>query len=99
MKKKAQGLSINIIIVAAIGIIVLISLAFIFRTEVGKFTKTTDCSAREGICLANIGNCPDDKPIKVFTNDCNAARFDEAVDKYVVDKDGKSPGQCCIPLS
>lgn len=46
MNKKAQGLSLNMIIVAAIGFIVLIIVAIIFRTQIidfaNKYRDTAD---------------------------------------------------------
>jgi len=99
MKKKAQGLSINFIIIAALGLIVLVVMAFIFRGESVKFTKNTNCPARDGVCLSdrNGEDCPTEKSVKIYTNDC----IDMKIDKdgnYVKKEPEKGPGQCCIPL-
>jgi len=104
MYKKSQGLSLNIIIIAAIGLIVLIILAFIFRGESGKFVKSTSCSARNGKCLTELTNkekCPEDKPIKIYTNDCKEIEFKDGIYQAKKDRNGKDiyPGQCCIPLT
>ncbi|MFH0867795.1 MAG: hypothetical protein V1831_00625 [Candidatus Woesearchaeota archaeon] len=53
MSKKAQGLSVNVIIVAAIALIVLVVLVAIFTGRLGGFSKgvreTTSCTQ---ICVA-----------------------------------------------
>ena len=52
MKKKGQGLSLNVIIIAAIGLIVLVLLIAIFTGRIGTFRKSV---AREEAGLT----CPD----------------------------------------
>ncbi len=42
MNKKAQGMSMKVIIVAVIALIVLVILVMIFSTKASKFTKETD---------------------------------------------------------
>ncbi len=60
MKKKAQGMSINVIIVAALALVVLVVLFAIFTGKLGIFTKG-EGTAREGatscICATNGGSC------------------------------------------
>ena len=97
MDKKAQGLSLNVIIIAVLGLIVLIVLAFMFRGESIKFMKSTDCSARNGVCLEGKEDCPEDKPVKIYTNDCKEVEFKEGI--YIAKEGIKGPGQCCVPLS
>lgn len=96
MNKKSEGLPLNIIIIAAIGLIVLIILALIFRGESAKFIKSTNCPARKGKCLEGEKDCPEDKPIKIYTNDCLEVEFKDG--KYIAKEPKKSPGQCCIPI-
>ncbi len=44
MKKKAQGISLNVIIVAAIALLVLVILAFVFTGRIALFSKgISDC--------------------------------------------------------
>ena len=54
MKKKAQDISINTIIVAAISLIVLIVLVFIFSNKSRDFVETGNN------CVALGGECSDD---------------------------------------
>ncbi|MBW2987918.1 hypothetical protein DRJ48_00450 [Candidatus Woesearchaeota archaeon] len=55
--KKAQGLPLNVIAIAAILIIVLIVLVLIFTRQAGEFNKATnECEVRGGVCLPK-GNC------------------------------------------
>jgi hypothetical protein len=93
---KSQGLSINFIIIAALGLIVLIVIAFIFRGESSRFVKNLECPARNGVCLEGKVDCPEDKQVKIYTNDCNEVEFKEV--KYIAKKPEKGPGQCCIPI-
>lgn len=96
LKKKAQGLSINFIIIAALGLIVLIVLVFIFRGESTKFAKSMNCPARDGVCLEGKEACPEGKSIKIYTNDCTEVESKDGT--YVAKEGGKTPGQCCIPI-
>ncbi len=98
LKKKAQGLSINFIIIAALGLVVLVVLILIFRGESTKFIKSMNCPARDGVCLADRGGetCPEGKSVKIYTNDCPEVELKEGM--YVAKEGGKTPGQCCIPL-
>ncbi|KYK25729.1 hypothetical protein AYK26_01800 [Euryarchaeota archaeon SM23-78] len=51
MRKKAQGLSISTIVIAAIALIVLIILIFIVVRELSKVPPATGCEgATKGIC-------------------------------------------------
>ncbi len=54
MKKKAQSISINTIIVAALALIVLIVLVFIFSNKSRDFVETGNN------CVALGGECSDD---------------------------------------
>ena len=90
--KKAQGLSINMIIVAIIALLVLVIIAFIVTGKFNLFQKSTTCQARDGTCLQQYApeGCTSDEPIKVFTDDCYLVENDVTTDK--------KPGQCCIPI-
>jgi flagellar basal body-associated protein FliL len=49
--KKAQGMSLNVIIIAVIALLVLVVLIFIFMGKTKIFTKeTTSCTSRGGTC-------------------------------------------------
>ena len=98
MNKKSQGMPLNIIIIAAIGLAVLVIIIFIFRGESDKFIKSTNCPAREGKCLKGLSTCPEGKEIKIYTNDCPEVVFDEQKKVYI-STTKKGPGQCCIPLN
>ena len=50
MAKKAQGLSMNVIIIAAIALLVLVVLAIIFIGRMGKTTESID--ACQGQCIS-----------------------------------------------
>ncbi len=62
--KKAQGISLNVIIIAAIALIVLIVLVVIFTGHAGKFnTGLKDCHNKNGLCISkqacyNLGGVP-----------------------------------------
>ena len=60
MSKKAQGISINVIIIAAIALLVLVVLAVIFTGRIGQFaTKTADCENKGGRCAELGERCGD----------------------------------------
>jgi len=70
MKKKAQGISINVIIIAAIALIVLVVLVAVFTGRFGMFSKgvaatgdpTKTCtSAENGGTLSTDNSCPKGK--------------------------------------
>jgi hypothetical protein len=88
MRKKAQGLPLNTIVMAVLALVVLIVLVLIFRGQVGVFNKGTSCDARGGKCMNNESGevCPSERPIKIYTQECPVVG------------DGKGAGQCCIPL-
>lgn len=53
MDRKAQGLSLNIIIVAAIGLLVLVILSVIFIGKMGGTSRDIDnCQTKGGTCIA-----------------------------------------------
>jgi hypothetical protein len=57
MNSKGQGISINVIIVAAIALLVLVVLSVIFLGRAGVFSqKSLDCEGQGGQCV--VGACP-----------------------------------------
>jgi hypothetical protein len=51
MKKKGVEMSLNVIIVAAIGLLILVILAFLVVNYVGKFQRGAEsCVANGGVC-------------------------------------------------
>ncbi len=67
-RKKAQSLSINTIIVAALALIVLVILASIFTGRIRIFSEgLQSCTAKQGKCYSN--NCPSNTAL-VENTDC-----------------------------
>ncbi len=73
--KRAQGLSMETLIIAAILIATIIIVVFVMARQGGTFTKgVSDCQANEGKCMASAAACfeqggqimsfacPNDKP-------------------------------------
>ena len=67
MKRKAQGLSMNVIIIAALALIVLVVLSIIFVGKAGDFRKRSDqCENSGGTCIDNEpGACEGDFERKI----------------------------------
>ena len=58
LNKKAQGMSMNIIVVAAIALIILVVLIVIFVGRTGKFAGSIEeC---KGSCVSSIDQCQGD---------------------------------------
>ncbi|MBN2421872.1 hypothetical protein JXB41_01480 [Candidatus Woesearchaeota archaeon] len=54
MKKNAQGLSMNTIIVAALALLVLIIIAMIFTGRIKLWRESTDsCASNGGVCVSD----------------------------------------------
>ena len=89
MNKKAVELSMNVIIIAAIALLVLVVLSVIFLGRIGAFgEKVASCEAQGGRCAVECGsedyrteNFPTQNP----TIDCPDTLADE-------------PQVCCIPV-
>ena len=80
MNKKAQGFSIEIVVVAIIAIVVLVVLLYIFSSQASIFTRTLeDCKAREGVGVDTRADCANGNGIAAF--------------EY---QEGKSKKVCCI---
>jgi hypothetical protein len=57
MAKKAQGISMNVIIIAAIALLVLVILSVVFIGRMGTFSgETAGCASKGGTCYE--GGCP-----------------------------------------
>lgn len=55
--KKGQGIALNVIIVAAIALLVLVILSVIFLGRIGTFgEKSSSCEDQGGICV--VDSCP-----------------------------------------
>lgn len=50
--KKAQGISLNVVIIAAIALLVLVILSVIFMGKMTVFTRdSNDCLKQRGVCM------------------------------------------------
>jgi large-conductance mechanosensitive channel len=68
MQKKGVEMSLNVIIIAAIGLLILLILAFLVVKNVSNVThvQQTDCATNSGLCTTNVcttktvpnTNCP-----------------------------------------
>jgi len=72
--KKAQGLSLNAIVIAVLALGVLVVLLLIFSGNIGGISKNLgSCLTKGGEC-AKSGQCPPTRPIPLFvTGDCEQA--------------------------
>jgi hypothetical protein len=53
-KPKAEAMSLNMIIMAAIGLVVMIVLIMIFTGSIGKWKKSTEsCEIKKGVCVSD----------------------------------------------
>jgi len=58
MNKKGAELSLNVIIIAALGLLVLVVLAIIFTGRTGVFVKESDkCNVQGGRCVTAQTDC------------------------------------------
>jgi hypothetical protein len=76
MNKRGQGISMNVIIIAAIALLVLVVLSVVFMGRMGTFSSgSADCNNQGGVCAEvcgtgdaaghpttyNAAECPDTK--------------------------------------
>lgn len=55
--KKAQGMSLNVVIIAALVILVLVVLSVIFIRSSGTFVdRVASCSVKGGVCAPSCGD-------------------------------------------
>ncbi len=67
--KKAQGLSVNIIIIAAIALVVMVIVVMIFAGKMSGFVDTSEsCSSSNGQCVPSE-DC-DEQYQKIIDADC-----------------------------
>lgn len=81
MDKKAQGLSLNVIIIAALALIVLVVLVVVFTGRIGLFEKGVSKEADTELVKMRItyGNCRPTGTAEIdFKNEFAAAEDDEA---------------------
>ena len=84
-RKKAQGLSLTTIVVAALAILVLVVLAVIFTGRIGKFTKEAEsCNAKGGRCIA-AADCGEDSEIMEIYS-CRDTEVKCCISKVVLGK-------------
>ena len=83
MDKKAQGLSINVIIIVAIALIVLVVLVAVFTGNLGLFSKTISSTTGDATrtCTAQGG------AFKVQS---------ECTGKIITSSDSKAGEVCCV---
>ncbi len=82
MDKKGIELSVNVIIIAAIALIVLVVLAFLVLRQAGILNVGTSCEGIGGFCRAE---CQDGEHIDV-AHSCTKEQADAGFDR------------CCVPL-
>ena len=88
MNKKAQGLSINVIIIAAIALLVLIILAVLILRAGGGLTKQTGCDGVGGTCYSSCADIAEDQGGIWTRNIANSGRAGGCLE----DQD------CCVPV-
>jgi len=55
MRKKGQGLSLNVVILAILAIVVLVFLIFMVTTRTAKFEQTAEsCVGKGGVCIVDL---------------------------------------------
>ncbi len=89
MDRKAQGLSLNVIIVAAIGLLVLVILSVIFIGKMGGTSRDIDrCETKGGSCVVSTGDSAADCPTGIAPGSWKCLTNDGEVDEAQV---------CCRP--
>lgn len=77
--KKSQGMPINVIIVAALALIVLVVLAAIFTGRVKIFSESLQsCTAKQGSCELYSGTqpkCPSSNQAMITNTDCEKGKI------------------------
>ena len=89
MNKKGAEISMNVIIIAAIGLLVLVVLSVIFLGRVGTFgEKTGDCEVQGGICAVECGS-----------SDFGTENYNKKNPLLGCPDDASGEAQvCCIPI-
>ena len=99
MMKKAQGMSLNVIIIAALGLLVLVVLAIIFTGRTGIFVKESDkCDVKYGTtgrCVAATTDCTQNGPYNKIVSGACDLNGDKKFNFNNVDNDG----YCCVTVA
>ena len=93
MKSKKGDISLQIVILAVIGLVVLAVLLYIFLGRAGILDKTTGggtCTERGGVCVALTESCPDATPLKNIGVKCKEESSNCGATKTCA---------CCLPMS
>ena len=86
--KKAQGMSMNVIIIAALALLVLVVLSVVFIGKTGKWgTDVSKCEVSGGVCVADLTDCKDQYGAQSALNPA-----------WVCDTDDENKDSCCVPL-
>ncbi|MFC1691534.1 hypothetical protein ACFL0W_05130 [Nanoarchaeota archaeon] len=88
-RKKAQGMSMNIIIMAVIALIVLAVLIIIFYGKAKLFSQADSCINQGGACADSSGKCTKENPIISRAKDCPSPDPTKP----------KEPGICCLAIA
>jgi len=70
--KKAQGISLNVVVVAAIALLVLVILTVIVINNTGKVQEGLACEAQPNSQCVSGDSCPDAYPIYAQQYACSA---------------------------
>ena len=89
---RKADLSINMIIMAVIGVVILILVIAIFTGKVKIFSKNV-----EGSCTDQGGKCMYNEPYQKCS-DLNIVKWTTGCDCVGCDAGKQKTGQCCIPL-
>ena len=57
INKKAQGLALNTVVLAALAVIIFVIIMYVLLTNSGNFMDATACASQGGICIDPDGNC------------------------------------------
>ena len=100
LKKKSQGISLNVIIIAAIALIVLVILILIFTGRIGLFTREVNACTNAGGTCVDLGtyNTADEACGAVFGT--YAKSMAQECTKTIEGKQVADPSKvCCIRAS
>lgn len=86
IQKKAQGLSLNMVVIAVLVLIVLVVVLTLIVSKIGLVSKADTCENQGGKCIPSTNNCEDllDKDYTAWTL------------KKCPDLNGKKQ-TCCFP--
>ncbi|NTV22837.1 MAG: hypothetical protein HGA85_00490 [Nanoarchaeota archaeon] len=90
--RKAQSMSINTVVVAAIALLILVVIIAIFAGRIKIFTGgTQDCGTQQGSCMDKL-SCPLGNNVQLSGTNCDKQNLPEdnpLAETYVV---------CCVPI-